>query len=218
MKHELNEYSTGYPTSELANAQSQEYQGVFSPVDAEAVQGIDRLNAKTPEGLHRINVFLKHFFKRSTLNPSSEIAQLRARLNHLQLDFPFNAMQPVQPINRFKVSKTEVFGTTPTTDLLSQGFDTGDDQPVYTLEIRVNKVDDGFRLEAQMLPYDQMEESVLAEKIKRHNRIETIREMVERKKAIEEDYEIRVSNEALNARGARVKKNKNDLVYRRRTR
>lgn len=212
MKEQLNEFSTGYPSSELANAQSQEYGGVLGPVDAEAVQGIDRLNPMKPEGLQRINVFLKQFFKRSTLNPSNEIGQLRARLNHLGLDFPFNAMQPVQPINRFKVGKTEVFGTTPTTDL-SKGFDTGDDQPMYSLEIRVMKTDDGFKLEAEMMPYDAMEESVLRQKIKRHNRIETIREMVNNKKLIE-DYEIRQINQATSGRGAKEKKNTSDKVYR----
>lgn len=216
MKKELNEFSTGYPTSELANAQSQEYAGVFGPVDAEAVQGNDRLNPKTPEGLHRINVFLKHFFRRSTLNPSNEIGQLRARLNHMGLDFPFNAMQPVNPINRFKVGRTEVFGTTPTHDL-SQGFDTGDDQPVYSLEIRVLKTDDGFKLDAEMTPYDAMEESVIRQKIQRHNRIESIREMVNNKKLIE-DYEIRQINKAVSGRGEKAKKNTKDIEYRRRTR
>jgi len=212
-KEQLNEFSTGYGFS----PQNQEYGSIASPVDAETVQGNDYFNMKTPEGLHRMNTFLNHFFKRTTMNPNYDISQLRARLNHFGLDFPFLAMQPVQPINRFKVGRTEVFGTTPTTDL-SKGFDTGDDQPVYTLEIRVIKNDHGFKLEGQFMPYDEMEESTHMMKSKRNKRIQSIKEMIERKKAIEEDYEIRQINQATSGRGEKVKKNTKELNYRRRTR
>jgi hypothetical protein len=203
MKKQLNEFSTGYPVTPLANAQSQEYQGVFGPVDAETVQGNDRLNMKTDEGLHRVNVFLKQFFKKSTLNPSYEISQLRARLNHMGLDFPFGANQPVNPINRFKVSRSEVFGTTPTTDLTKDGFDTGDDQPVYSLEIRVIRSDDGFHMEGQIMPYDSMEESTHMMKQKRNKRIKMVKEMFEAKKQMSEDYEVLGINRGIGAKGER---------------
>lgn len=207
MKENLNEFTTGYPVSPLVNAQSQEYQGVFGPVDAETVQGNDRLNMKTDEGLHRMNTFLQQFFKKSTLNPSYDISHLRVRLNHLGFDFPFTANQPVDPINRFKLRKSEVFGTTPTTDLTKDGFDAGDDQPIFTLEIRVMRNEEGFKLEGQIMPYDNMEESMgkyMPKKFKkRDERIKTIKEMFERKRSIEEDYEIRNINRAIGAKGER---------------
>ena len=82
-KQQINEYSTGYEFS----PQNQEYGSVVSPVDAETVQGNDRFNMKTPEGLHRMNAFLNNFFKRTTLNPNYEISQLRVRLNHLHTKY-----------------------------------------------------------------------------------------------------------------------------------
>ena len=210
-KQQINEYSTGYEFS----PQNQEYGSVVSPVDAETVQGNDRFNMKTPEGLHRMNAFLNNFFKRTTLNPNYEISQLRVRLNHFGLDFPFLAMQPVNPINRFKVGRTESFGTTPTHDL-SKGFDTGADQPVYTLEIRVVKNDNGFKLEGQFMPYDGMEESTHMMKSKRNKRIQTIKEMMH-KKGLKEDsaYEARQINQAVGGRGAKEKKNMANKEYRR---
>lgn len=170
MKNLKESYSTGYPTS-IGNSQSQEYQGALGPIDAETVQGKDRLNAKTSEGLHRINVFISQFFKRTSLNPQNDIAQLRVRLNHLRLDFPFTNLQPVEAVNNFVVTEggQDTFGVTLTTDL-SKGFDRGDDLPKYNLEIRVIKVDGGFKLEGKMTPRNPVAEEFI-EKSKRSNRI-----------------------------------------------
>lgn len=173
----LYEFSTGYPSA-INNSQSQEYGGALGPVDAETVQGQDRLNPKTPEGLHRINNFISHFFKRTTLNPQNEIAQLRARLNHLTLDFPFNNIQPVDAINNYPVTfGGSAFGVTPTTDL-TQGFDTGADLPKYNLEIRVIKTDGGFKLEGKLTPGDNISEGYL-KKAKRKNRMDTMKKIME---------------------------------------
>jgi len=154
----LNEYSTGYETS-INNSQSQEYGGALAPVDAEVVQGNDRLNAKTAEGLHRINSLIHQMFKRTTLNPHYDISQLRARLNHLNMDFDFNSNMPLQEVNNFVVTQGgNAFGVTPTTDL-SKGFDTGSDLPQYNLEIRMLKIDGGFKLEGKMLPMNRRDQT-----------------------------------------------------------
>ena len=172
---QLNEFSTGYPSS-YTNSQSQEYGGVFGPVDAEVVQGKDRLNAKTAEGLHRINVFLAHFFRRTSLNPQNDVAQLKARLNHLNLDFDFDNTKPIEPINNYIVTEGgNAFGVTPTTDL-SKGFDTGSDLPQYNLEVRVSKTDTGYKLEAKMSPLNQVAEN-LHMNSKRDQRIAFIKEV-----------------------------------------
>lgn len=177
----LNEFSTGYPVT-IGNAQSQEYQGALGPIDAETVQGNDRLNPKTPEGLHRINNFISHFFRRITLNPQNEIAQLRVRLNHLTLDFPFDNTKPVEAVNNYKVTfGGSAFGVTPTTDL-SKGFDTGADLPQYNLQVRVVKIDDGFKLEGKLTAGNEITESIL-EKGKRSSRINTMKHVWENAEA-----------------------------------
>lgn len=173
----LNEFTTAYP-SVISNAQSQEYQGALAPIDAETVQGRDRLNPETHEGLHRINNFIAHAFKRITLNPQNEIAQLRVRLNHLNLDFPFDNSKPIESQNTYIVTKGgNAFGTTPTTDL-SQGFNNGSDLPRYRLDIIVAKTEGGFKLEGKMSPGDELSESMI-QKDKRKNRIETMKKIVE---------------------------------------
>lgn len=175
----LNEFSTGYP-SVIGNAQSQEYQGALGPIDAETVQGNDRLNPKTPEGLHRINNFISHFFRRTTLNPQNDIAQLRARLNHLTLDFPFDNTKPVEAVNTYPVTfGGSAFGVTPTTDL-SKGFDNGADLPVYTLEIRSIKTDGGFKLEGKMTAGNDIAEGML-NGAKRASRINRMKKIVEQR-------------------------------------
>ena len=184
MKKEINEFTTGYPTS-IGNAQSQEYQGILGPIDAETVQGKDRFNPETTEGIHRLNVFLKHFFRKTTLNPHYEVAQLRARLNHLGYDFDFDNQTPVGPTQTFKVGKTEVFGTTPTTDL-SKGFDTGSDVPTMSLTITSSQTDHGFKLDGTMSKISSVEEAAKPsreddEKMKRQKRIEFIKYIKDKK-------------------------------------
>ncbi len=166
----LNEnlYADGY-------GHAPEYAGVFSPIDAETVQGKDRLNFKTPEGLQRINSYINHFFRKPTLNPQSDVAELKSRLNHMNLDFKFDNTKPLDPVNHFVVSHGDVFGATPQTDLMVD-FDRGHDLPKYNLEIRVIKTENGFKLEGIMTPgYDGMEESV-HDKMKRNKRIKLVKE------------------------------------------
>lgn len=183
----LNEYSTGYPTT-IGNSQSQEYQGVFGPYDAETVQGKDRFNLQTAEGLHRLNAFIKNFFRRATLNPQNDVANLKVRLNHMNLDFPFDNTKPVENEQTYVVTKCgSGFGTSPTTDL-SKGFDTGSDLPMYNLNIRIGKSDLGFHIDANLTPHNEITEEMVR-KAKRNARIEKI-------KRIKEDYEINRTREA----------------------
>ena len=155
--------------------------GIFAPVDAEAVRGKDRLNVDSPEGLHRINTFLSHFFRSPTMNPQNEVAQLKARFNHLRLDIEdFDNKKPLNPVENYRLTHGFVFGATPTTDL-SKGFDTGADLPVYNLEIRTMKIDRGFKMEGTITQTSNFEE--VAESYRREQRINTIREANEKSKA-----------------------------------
>jgi len=176
----LNEYSTGYNTT-IGNSQSQEYRGVFGPMDAETVQGKDRFNLTTSEGLHRLNSFLSHFFRRATLNPHSELAQLKVRLNHMNLDFPLDNTKALDPGQTTYTVTTgsNVFGTTPTTDL-SKGFDTGEDLPKYTLTISVSKEDEGFRMEGKLSPHNKITEEMIR-KNNRNKRINLIKKLKEQR-------------------------------------
>jgi hypothetical protein len=180
MKKSLNEFSTGYPSS-IGNSQSQEYGGVFGPVDAETVQGHDRLDARTAEGLHRLNAFISQFFKRTTLNPKNEILQLKVRLNHLNLDFPYTNQTEVSDVNNFVVTQGgNAFGVTPTTDL-SQGFDTGSDLPQYNLEIRIIKLDGSYKMEGRLTPLNQVAESKIQSSL-RESRIKNLKKIMDDKK------------------------------------
>jgi len=155
----------------------------FWPADAEAVSGKDRLNLETTEGLHRLNVFLNHFFSKPTQNPQYEVAQLKARLNHLRLDFKFDNTKPLNPVETYSVTRGEIFGTTPTTDL-SKGFDRGPDITLYNLEIRTVKTEDGFKMEGKISHPDSAETvSESSHNIKRNKRIKTIREAMENSRA-----------------------------------
>ena len=193
----LNEYRTGYNTT-IGNSQSQEYRGVFGPMDAETVQGKDRFNLKTSEGLHRLNSFLSHFFRRATLNPHNELAQLKVRLNHMNLDFPIDNTKPLDSgETQFTVTTgSNVFGTTPTTDL-SKGFDTGTDLPKYTLTISVSKEDEGFRMEGKLSPHNEVTEEMIR-KNNRNKRINLI-------KKLKEEHEVSKAKRATDSTRAKAK-------------
>jgi len=154
--------------------------GAFSPVDADAVSGKDRLNVDSPEGLHRINTFLAYFFRTPTTSPHNEVAQLKARLNHLRLDFDFDNRKVLNPVENYKLTKGMVFGVTPTTDL-SVGFDTGKDLPTYNLEIRSVPTENGFKMFGKVSHPESF--SSMSESIKREKRINTIKEASESSKA-----------------------------------
>lgn len=160
---------------------SSDYPSVLSPVDAEAVQGKDRMNPLTKEGLHRINVFVNNFLSKGSLNPHYTIADLRTRLNHLNLNFPFDNNYQVAPTNTFEVTHGEIFGATPNTNLMV-GFDRGEDLPKYTLNVNVIKDENGFKLEGSLTPKDQKVQEAYDYKTKSNKRVKKVKEMIKSKK------------------------------------
>jgi len=200
----LNEFTSGYSQAQV---QSPELPSVFSPVDAETVQGKDRLNPLDTEGLHRINVFLKHFFRKTTLNPQYDLAQLRVRLNHLGLDFEINALKKIDKSTDIEVTKGNVFGVLPTTDL-SKGFYKGEDLPKFNLKITLDKVDSGYKIDAVLTPKGSVTESLMNVK-KRNKRINTLKELYQAK--IAEMYEIahvRNATDITNKKQEEIKKSR----------
>lgn len=158
-----------------------EYPSVFHPFDAEAVQGKDRMNPLTGEGLHRINSFIHNHLAQDTLNPHASIATLRVKMNHLNLDFPLNNQTPIQPTNTFEVSHGDVFGAKTDTNLFN-GFDRGQDLPRYNLNINVAKTEEGFRVDGNLSPKDMAMSEAVEHKFKSNKRVEKIKSMIKNKK------------------------------------
>ena len=165
-------------------SQSQtEYKSIFSPFDAETVQGKNRLNPQTSEGLHRVNAMISHWLGcKGTMNPHNAVVELRYKLNHLNLDFPITSNTPLENTNTFEVSHGSVFGATPQTDL-SKGFDTGSDLPRYTLTVNVMKDEHGFRLDGKLEPKDVAIAESWNKKVKSGRRVNKVKEMIKKKKS-----------------------------------
>jgi len=88
--------------------------------------------------ISRLNAYIHKFLMGTYLEPNAAVRELRIRLNHVGLDFPFDGVHvKLNPgINSFPLKLYgDVFGTTPTTDLLKQGFDRGSNLPNTSLEI-----------------------------------------------------------------------------------
>jgi hypothetical protein len=158
-----------------------EYTSVFSPFDAEAVQGKDRMNPLTTEGLFRINAFINNELSKGVYSPHNAISNLKVKLNHLNLDFPFNNTTEIQPSNNFEVSHGNVFGATPTTNLMN-GFDTGADLPKYNLTINVVRSVNGNKLEGKLEPSDSKIFEAVEYKIKSKKRVSKLKKMLKEKK------------------------------------
>lgn len=160
-----------------------EYKSIFSPFDAETVQGKMRLNPQTSEGLHRINAMINHWLEcRGGMNPHQAVTELRYKLNHMNLDFPFTTNQPIENgTNSFEVTHGQVFGATPTTDL-SKGFDNGSDLPKYTLTVNLGKDENGFKLTGKLDPQNSAVSEAFENKIKKEKRIKIVKNMLNKKK------------------------------------
>jgi hypothetical protein len=74
-------------------------------------------------------------------DPRHALYGLKVRLNHIGLDFEFNNTIPlVEGPTAFRLLKYgKKFGTTPTTDLLRNGFDTGEDYTDIDLSFTLGK-------------------------------------------------------------------------------
>jgi len=90
------------------------------------------------DSVSRLNAFIHKFLTGSYIDINAPIVELRSRLNHAGLDFPFDGNKiKLQPgINTFPLKLYgDVFGTTPTTDLM-KNFDRGENIPGAILEIQ----------------------------------------------------------------------------------
>jgi hypothetical protein len=102
-----------------------------------AYDGTTNRSATSDFGVHRVedptqrarlNAFLQTFSQKDYLDPRTAIALLRAKLNLVGLDFPFNPNVPLIPNAeiRFPMSRFGgTFGQSPTHDL-STGFEVTD--------------------------------------------------------------------------------------------
>jgi hypothetical protein len=74
-------------------------------------------------------------------DPRHALYGLKVRLNHIGLDFEFNNMVHLHegPVNLRLLKYGKKFGTTPTTDLLRNGFDTGEDYTNIDLSFTLTK-------------------------------------------------------------------------------
>lgn len=158
-----------------------EYPSIFSPFDAEAVQGKDRMNPQTSEGLFRINAFINNELSKGIFNPHQTISNLKVKLNHLNLDFPFTNQTPIEANNEFEVSHGDVFGVTPTTNLMN-GFDRGDDLPKYKLVISMTKTSLGHKLEGRLEPTDKEIFEAYQVATKSKKRVNKVKEIIKNKK------------------------------------
>jgi len=118
-----------------------------------------------PEQLVRLNSFLKAFTQREFIEPKNAVSQLRHKLNLAGLDFDWNNSSELStdestklPLKRWGGS----FGTTPTHNLLKQGFYTSDNISEFNngvglvLKIDLFQDDDGlYEIDAKIVPNNE---------------------------------------------------------------
>lgn len=77
--------------------------------------------------LKRIQAFVNAYLGGSYIEPEAAVNLLRSKLNHAGLDFDFNSKSKLSAgTHSFQLNRYgEIFGTTPTHDLLKNGFDKG---------------------------------------------------------------------------------------------
>ena len=82
-----------------------------------------------PDQLRRLQAFVNAYLGGSYIEPEAAVMLLRSKMNHAGLDFDFNHKTKLTPGNHsFQLNRYgEVFGTTPTHDLLKNGFNRGKD-------------------------------------------------------------------------------------------
>jgi hypothetical protein len=94
--------------------------------------------------INRIHAFANAFLNGGVIEPSATMKMLRAKINHAGLDFEFNNKTPLKiGRNVFQLNRWgEVFGATPTTDLM-KGFDRGVDIVPLALTFDLQKSPNG---------------------------------------------------------------------------
>ncbi|MBC8442570.1 MAG: hypothetical protein H8D80_00105 [Proteobacteria bacterium] len=109
-----------------------------------------------PDQLARINAFIESFMDRDFIDPRQAFNHLRARLNITGIDFS-KTPEVVQEGNlEFEVTRQGgSFGTTPTHDLMKDGFykDSGVPGMNFTLKADVVLGESGmYRINAKIIP------------------------------------------------------------------
>tara|TARA_Y100000310_G_C20422413_1_gene687309 strand:- start:12 stop:488 length:477 start_codon:yes stop_codon:yes gene_type:complete len=122
--------------------------------------GVHRID--NAEQIIRLNSFLKAFTQREFLEPKNAVAQLRHKMNLAGLDFDWDNSSELSmdesnnlPLKRWGGS----WGTTPTHNLLKQGFHTSDNISEFNngvglaLKLDVFQEDDGlYEIDAKIVP------------------------------------------------------------------
>ena len=120
---------------------------------------------ENPEQVIRLNSFLTAFTQREFIEPKSAVSLLRHKLNLAGLDFDWDNSSEIStnestklPLKRWGGS----FGTTPTHNLLKQGFYTSDNISEFNngvglaLKLDVFQDDDGlYEIDAKIIPNNE---------------------------------------------------------------
>jgi hypothetical protein len=95
--------------------------------------------------LDQIQNMIYTFLGGDHIDPRQVLYNLRSRLNHMGLDFEMNRSIPLLPgtITLYLSRFGKKFGTTPTTNLLTQGFDRGEDYTNVNLTFDLQKGQSG---------------------------------------------------------------------------
>tara|TARA_R100000008_G_C3585381_1_gene171827 strand:- start:2075 stop:2548 length:474 start_codon:yes stop_codon:yes gene_type:complete len=122
--------------------------------------GVHRI--ENPEQVGRLNAFLNAFTQMEFLDPKSAIGQIRHKFNLAGLDFEWTNASKIDvdetmniPLKRWGGS----FGTTPTHNLMKDGFYTSDNISEFnggkglSLKLEVFQEDDGlYQMDAKIIP------------------------------------------------------------------
>ncbi len=110
--------------------------------DAQSDYGLYRSDSSQ---INRVNAFANSFLSGSYIDPDGALMHLRAKLNHAGLDFDYTRKTKLKEgYNTFLLNRFgEIFGTTPTTNLLKDGFDRGKDYIPLQLSFNLIKAPTG---------------------------------------------------------------------------
>ena len=115
---------------------------MLAPRSAHSDFGVHRDDASQ---INRIHAFANNFLSGGYLEPDSALVLLRSKLNHAGLDFEFNRKSKLKEgLNTFQLNRYgEICGTTPTTNLLKDGFDRGFDYVPLQLSFNITRSPNG---------------------------------------------------------------------------
>ena len=141
---------------------SYEHGGVAGAGGRSAHSDLGSYRIELDEIVGRINAFIKEYTNRDFIDPTSLRNQLKARLNHVGLDFECDSKSRLGEGNHvFQLSRFGgSFGTTPTHNLMKDGFLKSDMIKEFTgssmiLSLNVSRNDNSlFSVDAKIVPGD----------------------------------------------------------------